>query len=206
MVLSSPSGGGKTSIARRLLATRPDDVTYSVSATTRNKREGEVNGSSYWFVGRAEFQAKVAAGEFLEWAEYGGNLYGTLRAEVARGRAAGKHVVLDVEVQGAGQLRGSMPDAVQVFVIPPSGAELVKRLRGRNTESEASINRRMAIAATELGLAGSYDYLVINDDLERATREVGEIIDVECRRPSRMQRLDATIEAFRAVLGPSANA
>jgi guanylate kinase len=188
LVLSSPSGGGKTSIAKRLLTVR-GDVVHSVSATTRATRDGEVDGQSYWFISRAEFEREVAEGAFLEWAEYGGNLYGTLRREVDRGRAAGKHVVLDIEVQGAEQLRGSVPDAVHVFVLPPSGAELVKRLEGRKTETAAVIAKRLSIAAMELGRAGQYDYVVVNDDLDQATAQVVEIIAVECRRPSRLRGL-----------------
>jgi guanylate kinase len=117
-VLSSPSGGGKSTIARHLLEAR-EDVTYSVSATTRAMRPGEENGRHYFFLDRAEFERRVEAGEFVEWAEYGGNLYGTLQAEIDRGLASGRHVVLDIEVAGSRQVRARFPEAVQVFVLPP---------------------------------------------------------------------------------------
>jgi guanylate kinase len=196
LVLSSPSGGGKTSIARRLVATRAD-VAYSISATTRSPRQGEVDGQSYWFMSRPDFERAVAADEFLEWAEYGGNLYGTLRREVAKSIAAGKHVVLDIEVQGAEQLRARVENGVQIFVLPPSGTELVRRLTGRGTEDPATVARRLRIASEELGLASRYDYLVINDELEEAVVEVSNIIDAECRRTRRQARLDNVVSQFR---------
>ena len=199
MVLSSPSGGGKTSIAQRLVAAR-SDVQYSVSATTRSQRDGETEGQSYCFLSRPDFEREVAAGAFLEWAEYGGNLYGTLKREVLRGRAAGRHVVLDIEVKGADQLRLADPESVRIFVLPPSGAELIKRLEGRRTESEAAIARRLAIASDEVGAASRYDYVVINDDLTVATAQVGAIIDVECRRPARLKGLDPVIAELRLSL------
>jgi guanylate kinase len=204
-VLSSPSGGGKTSIARRLVATR-SDVKYSISATTRAPRPGEQDGTSYWFLDRTRFEGAIAAGELLEWAEYGGNLYGTLRAEVDRAIAGGKHVVLDIEVQGAEQLRAKVANAVQVFVLPPSATELVRRLKGRGTEEPAVVARRMAIASEELGVAGRYDYLVINDDLERVVAEVGCIIDVECRRIGRQTRLETVVSQFRRELAAASPA
>jgi guanylate kinase len=128
LVLSSPSGGGKTTIARRLLERR-HDVGYSVSATTRAMRTGEVHGRDYWFITPAEFAARVDTGAFIEHARYGGHEYGTLREEVERQLAMGHHVVLDIEVQGARQVRERVPGAVLVFVLPPSGGELIRRLR-----------------------------------------------------------------------------
>lgn len=199
LVLSSPSGGGKTTIAKRLVATRTD-VVYSVSATTRAPRAGEEDGKSYWFLARDRFESSVAAGEFLEWAEYGGQLYGTLRAEVEKGIAAGRHVVLDIEVRGAEQLRARVSNAVHVFVLPPSGAELVARLKGRGTEDARAVARRMAIASDELAAAERYDYLVINDHLDRAVAEVATIIDAECRRTTRLRRLDDVVNQFRREL------
>src|SRR5690606_29582621 len=145
LVLSSPSGGGKTTIARRLLASR-SDIGYSVSATTRAMRPGEVNGRDYWFLSEDEFEAKVMAGEFLEHASYHGRRYGTLRSEVERHFAAGRHVVLDIEVNGARQVRRQMSGAVLVFVIPPTGAALVERLAARRTEDRAALEGRLAIA------------------------------------------------------------
>ena len=195
-MLSSPSGGGKSTIARHLLEAR-EDVTYSISATTRQRREGEENGREYYFLDRREFERRVAAGEFVEWAEYGGQLYGTLRDEVERGLTAGRHVVLDIEVNGARQVRERFPDSVQVFVLPPSAAVLVHRLRGRNTEDPAEVRRRLAIAAEELLAAMEYQYVVVNDDMVDAVAQVAAILDVEARRVSRLANLHAVIEGLR---------
>ena len=195
-MLSSPSGGGKSTIARHLLEAR-DDVTYSVSATTRPSRPGEVDGREYHFLTRTEFERRVAAGDFVEWAEYGGNLYGTLGAEIERGLAAGRHVVLDIEVAGSRQVRRRFPEAVQVFVLPPSAAVLAQRLKGRNTEDPAAIARRLAIAGTELGAAGEYEYVVINDDVVDAVSQVAAILDVEARRVRRLTNLEVVIAGLR---------
>ncbi|MBM4187368.1 MAG: guanylate kinase [Gemmatimonadetes bacterium] len=199
VVLSSPSGGGKTTIARRLVADRAD-VTHSISATTRVKRAGEVDGVSYHFLSRDEFTRRVGLGEFLEWAEYGGNLYGTLRSEVARGFSAGRHVVLDVEVQGADQLRAQADEAVHVFVLPPSGRELMKRLADRGTESPEAYRRRLAIAGEELGAVERYDYVVINESLDAAVAAVGHIIDAEAARPRRLAALGNVVATMRREL------
>jgi guanylate kinase len=195
-VLSSPSGGGKSTIARHLLEAR-EDVSYSVSATTRPIREGEENGRHYYYLDRAEFQRRVAAGEFVEWAEYGGQLYGTLRSEVERGLAAGRHVVLDIEVAGARQVRKQYPDSIQVFVLPPSAAVLVQRLRNRKTEDLADVARRMGIAAGELLAAKEYDFVVVNDDFVEAVAHVAAILDVEVRRVRRLNNLDEVIDHLR---------
>ncbi|HEU5219562.1 MAG TPA: guanylate kinase [Gemmatimonadales bacterium] len=195
-MLSSPSGGGKSTIARHLLEAR-EDVTYSVSATTRPLRPGETDGSSYHFLERAEFERRVAAGEFIEWAEYGGHLYGTLCAEVERGLTQGKHVVLDIEVAGARQVRGKFPNSVQVFVLPPSAAVLAQRLRGRNTEDRAAVTRRLAIASEELLAAREYEYVVVNDDVVEAVARVAAILDGESRRVRRLVNLDLVIDNLR---------
>ena len=195
-MLSSPSGGGKSTIARHLLEAR-EDVTYSVSATTRAMRPGEENGRHYFFLDRAEFERRVEAGEFVEWAEYGGNLYGTLQAEIDRGLASGRHVVLDIEVAGSRQVRARFPEAVQVFVLPPSAAVLAQRLRGRKTEDPSSVARRLAIAAQELGAAREYEYVVVNDDVVDAVSQVAAILDVEARRVRRLTNLDGVIENLR---------
>jgi guanylate kinase len=196
LVLSSPSGGGKSTIARHLLAAR-EDVTYSVSATTRRRREGEVDGVAYHFLDRAEFDRRMARGDFLEWAEYGGNLYGTLRAEVEKGLSRGQHVVLDIEVHGAEQLRRSFPNAVHVFVLPPTANALAERLRQRGTEDPASLGRRLDIASRELQLAPEYDYVVVNDDLVEAVAQVAAILDVESRRASRVGNLTDVVARMR---------
>ncbi len=198
-MLSSPSGGGKSTIARHLLAGR-DDVAYSISATTRSIRPGETDGQHYHFLSREEFLRRVAAGDFLEWAEYGGHCYGTLLAEVESGFATGRHVVLDIEVNGAEQLRNRFENAVHVFVLPPSGAVLVGRLRARRTEDDAALAKRLDIANTELAAADRYDYIVVNDDLVEAVAQVAAIIDVESRRPGRLSNLKQVITAIRAGL------
>jgi guanylate kinase len=195
-VLSSPSGGGKSTIARHLLEAR-DDVTYSVSATTRGSRPGEIDGREYHFLSRTEFERRISAGDFVEWAEYGGNLYGTLSSEIERGLAAGRHVVLDIEVAGSRQVRDRFPDAVQVFVLPPSAAALARRLKGRNTEEPAAIARRLAIAGDELGAAGEYEYVVVNDDVVDAVSQVAAILDAEARRVRRLPNLGTVIAGLR---------
>lgn len=200
LVLSSPSGGGKSSIAEHLLGAR-DDVTYSVSATTRPRRATETEGKDYYFLTGAEFDRRVAAGDFLEWAEYGGHRYGTLRSEVEQGLASGRHVVLDIEVQGAEQLRRTFPSGVHVFVLPPSAAVLLDRLRRRGTEQAAELERRLQIAGRELALAPEYDYVVVNDDLVEAVAQVAAILDVESRRVSRLSNLSDVVDKIRRELG-----
>jgi guanylate kinase len=139
----------------------------------------------------------VAEGRFVEWAEYGGQLYGTLRDEVERGFAAGRHVMLDIEVAGSRQVRAKYADAVQVFVLPPSAAELAQRLRGRNTEDPAAVARRLAIASSELDAAREYEYVVVNDDVVEAVAQVAAILDVESRRVRRLTNLDPVIDRLR---------
>jgi guanylate kinase len=195
-VISSPSGGGKSTIARHLLEAR-EDVSYSVSATTRPIRPGETHGASYHFLERAEFQRRVTAGEFVEWAEYGGHLYGTLRAEVEKGLEAGKHVVLDIEVAGARMVRAMFPNSVHVFVLPPSATILAQRLRGRATEDPATVAKRLTIAADELLAARDYEYVVVNDDVVDAVAQVAAILDGEARRVRRITNLDTVIEHLR---------
>ncbi len=196
LVLSSPSGGGKTTIAKALLASR-SDVGYSVSATTRAPRPGEKDGRDYHFLAAAEFERRVKAGEFLEHATYGGNHYGTLRSEVVRVLEGGRHVVLDIEIDGARQVRERMPDAVRVFVLPPSAEVLVSRLRSRDTESVEARRLRLSLAAEELRAASEYDYVVVNEELGAAVRAVGAILDAESTRVARQRDLAAFIETLR---------
>jgi guanylate kinase len=203
LVLSAPSGGGKSSLARRLLEGRTD-TGYSVSATTRPRRPGEVEGTSYHFLTRAEFERREAAGEFLESASYNGERYGTLRREVERLHAAGRHAVLDIEVEGARQVRRRSPDAVLVFVLPPSGTELVRRLRDRGTEDRAALRRRLAIANDELGAVAEYDYVVINDELDRAAAEVSAILSAEGRRRVRLTELPAVVATIQQQIAHAA--
>jgi guanylate kinase len=196
LVLSSPSGGGKTSIAKSLLQAR-DDLGYSVSATTRPRREGEREGADYYFLSRQEFMRRVEAGEFLEWATYAGNLYGTLRSEIDRIFARGRTAVLDVEIEGARQIRASFPNSLHLFVLPPSAEVLVSRLAGRNTEPAAVVRERITRAADELAAVAEYDYAIFNEDLVLAVAQVAAILDAEARRVSRQEGLASFIERLR---------
>jgi guanylate kinase len=196
LVLSSPSGGGKTSIAKNLLQAR-DDLGYSVSATTRPMREGEREGVDYHFISRDEFLRRREAGEFLESATYGGHLYGTLRSEIDRLFARGRHAVLDIEIEGARQIRKSFPNSLHVFVLPPSAEVLVHRLTGRNTEPRDAMRARITRAADELNAVAEYDYAIVNDDLVLAVAQVAAILDAEARRVSRQDTLDGFIQRLR---------
>ena len=188
MILSAPSGGGKTTIARRLLARRPD-LGYSVSCTTRAPRPSEVPGRDYYFMSRAEFIAKREQCAFAESAEVHGNLYGTLRAEVERVMAGGQHVVMDIDVQGAGQFVRAFPLSVTIFILPPSAEVLLERLRARKTESPVQLAGRLQSALQELQQVDEYEYVVVNDDLERAVASVESIIDAEVVSRERLKNL-----------------
>jgi guanylate kinase len=178
VILSSPSGAGKTTIARCLLETRPD-VGYSVSCTTRQPRTGEVEGKDYYFLSRAEFIRRMEQGAFAESAEVHGNLYGTLKAEIQRVLAAGRHVMMDVDIQGAALLRRAFPSVVTIFILPPSAEVMLERLRNRKTETKDAIVRRLESALQELQAVEDYEYVVVNDVLETAVRRVSSIIDAE---------------------------
>jgi guanylate kinase len=151
----------------------------SVSATTRAPRPGEADGREYHFLDEAAFRAGVASGDFLEWVEYSGNLYGTLRSEVEAKLAAGDDVVLEIELIGARAVRAAMPEAIAVFIAPPSMAELAERLRGRGTESAAAIAKRLQRAEAEVAAAEEFDHVVVNDDAGRAAAEVVAIIEAQ---------------------------
>jgi guanylate kinase len=196
LVLSSPSGGGKTTIAKSLLQAR-DDLGYSVSATTRPARNGERDGVDYHFLTREAFLRRVEAGEFLEWATYGGNLYGTLRQEIERIFARGRTAVLDVEIEGARQLRASFPNSLHLFVLPPSAEVLVSRLTGRNSEPPAVLRERITRAADELAAVAEYDYAILNEDLVLAVAQVAAILDAEARRVARQEGLTPFIDRLR---------
>ena len=195
LVLSSPSGGGKSTIAKALLAR--GDIGYSVSATTRAMRPGERDGVHYHFLTREEFQRRETAGEFVEWATYNGNLYGTLRAEVQKVFAQGRHVLLDIEIEGARQVRARFANSVHVFVLPPSAEALVGRLAGRQTEQASEIAARLGVAAEELAAVSEYDYVVVNDILEEAVDQVASILTAESRHVARQGDLVASLEAMR---------
>ena len=192
VVLAAPSGAGKTTIARELRTRRPDQFGYSVSGTTRKARPGERDGEAYHFLTHDEFRRRQAAGDFLESTKYAGELYGTLRSEVERGLKDGKHVVLDVEVEGARQVRKAYPwpASAVIFVIPPSARVLIERLRKRRTESEAELARRIDIATGEVETAARelgevYDYVLVNDDLDTAVSEVIDLVQGGARAPDR---------------------
>jgi len=178
IILSAPSGGGKTTIAHELLRRR-SDVGYSISCTTRLPRPGESSGTDYHFLTREEFLRRRAAGKFAESAEVHGNLYGTLRSEIARVLSCGQHVVMDIDVQGARQMREAFPKVVTVFVLPPSGEVLLDRLRARKTESPEQLVARLHSALQELRAVDEYEYVVVNDDLEHAVQRVEAILDAE---------------------------
>ena len=180
IVLSGPSGCGKGTLVAELL--KRGDCAVSVSATTRQPREGEIDGTHYFFVTREEFEQRIAENRLLEHAEYCGNYYGTPREEVERLRAEGKHVILEIEVQGALQIKERCSDAVLVFTVPPSIDELRRRLHKRGTETEEVIERRIAQVARELPCANQYDYVILNDALEDAVDDFAAVIRAEMLR------------------------
>ncbi len=181
VVISGPSGAGKTSICKALLEGLPDAV-WSVSVTTRPKRAGEVGGESYEFVSGAEFERREQAGEFLESAEYVGCRYGTPRRAVEQALERGNNVILEIDVQGGIQVASKMPESVRIFVLPPDRSSLRTRLEGRNTEAEEQLSRRLARADGEIAVArdsGCYKYFVVNDELDATIERVKRIITQE---------------------------
>jgi guanylate kinase len=176
-VIAGPSGVGKGSVIRELLSRNPGGLVVSVSATTRPPRAAEVHGRDYFFVSTGEFERMVDEGTMLEWASVFDHFYGTPAAYVNEQLDAGRDVILEIDVQGARQVRDRMPDAVLVLLRPPSIEELGRRLRGRGTESEDKIQRRMDEATRELAQADWFDHQVVNDDLERASSQVAAIIE-----------------------------
>ena len=209
VILSAPSGGGKTTIAKELLRRRPD-LGYSVSCTTRAQRPGEEHGSDYYFLSPDEFAARRARGEFAESAEVHGRLYGTLREEVSRVLSGGRHVIMDIDVQGAAQFVAAFPDSVLIFLIPPSAEVLRGRLSGRMTEDGESLRRRLRTSRAELRAVDAYEYVIVNDELELALATVSAVIDAEAARRERFAGLDRRIDQLVAeldrILEPTAGA
>lgn len=203
-IVASPSGGGKTTLIRKTmgrLEAAGRAAHFSVSHTTRAPRPSEVEGVDYHFVDRETFEAMAKAGGFLEWAEYAGNLYGTSRAEVEARLAAGEDVFLDIEVQGANQVKTKIPQVVKVFVYPPSYEVLKDRLLARRQDSPEAIKRRLQWAVREFGVGGEFDYAIINDRLDEAVDALFGICIAEHHRTHRLNtRLDAIREAFRWAL------
>jgi guanylate kinase len=181
MIISSPSGAGKTTLTTRLRAAIPD-LRFSVSHTTRAPRKTEVDGREYHFVTRERFLELVAEGEFLEWAEVHGNLYGTARLELERAER-NRGIIFDIDHQGARQIKSKAPDAVAIFILPPSMEVLIERLRGRASEDEATVQKRFRVAREEIAHYGLFDYVLVNNDLETATAQLVAIfLAEECRR------------------------
>lgn len=182
-IISGPSGVGKSTVLKELFKDR-DDLYFSISATTRAPREGEVNGVHYHFIDVERFQQLISEDAFLEYAEYVGNFYGTPKKFVDAAMDEGKDVILDIELQGAIQVTSKRPDVVRIFIAPPSWEELEKRLTGRGTDSPEKIRERLVRAKVELQNANTYDYFVINDTVEQAVREINAIMLAEHCKPS----------------------
>lgn len=176
IVLTGPSGVGKGTLMRSLLQRHPE-LYYSVSATTRSPRPGEIDGKHYHFISRSKFEQLVARGEFLEWAEFAGNYYGTPRQAVLNQINSGKCVVLEIELEGARQIRNSFPEAFSIFILPPSLSELEKRIRSRGQDPEEAIIRRLHRAQDEIHAAHEFDIQIINDDFEAALSSIEEALN-----------------------------
>ena len=199
-IVSAPSGAGKTTIIRRLMAGSvgtSGTLVYSVSHTSRPARSNETEGRDYYFIDSPTFERMAADGEFLEWAEVHGEYKGTSRRAVVESLAAGRDVLVDIDVQGAEQVMAQMPEAHGVFILPPSYAELEKRLRGRGLDRPEAIARRLAVSLWEIGFYKNYDYVIINDDLERASDALAAIILDKQHRLDRMKdRAARVVESF----------
>jgi guanylate kinase len=192
VIFAAPSGAGKTSIARALRERR-DDVVFSISATTRPPRRYERDGVDYFYHDEPGFRRMIAAGELLEWAEVHGNLYGTPGRNLEDAQANGQHLILDIDVQGSRQVREKVPDAISIFVLPPSGTELVRRLVGRGSEDGAVQRRRLIAARDEIAAAAEFDYVIVNHALDQAVLAVEAILAAESRCSRRLPGLNGFV-------------
>lgn len=196
VVIAAPSGAGKSTLVQRLLGSLPD-VVFSVSSTTRAPRPGERDGVDYHFMDAPTFRAKIDREDFLEWAEVHGQLYGTGRSETLAQLHAGHDVLLDIDVQGASQVRASGLPALSIFILPPDAGTLRERLVRRGTESPDALTRRLARAREEVAEFGAFDYLIVNDDVELASEELVSIVRAaRCRRDRRNARAAAIVATF----------
>ena len=186
IVLSGPSGVGKGTVRKAIFDSEQNDFQYSISMTTRKQREGEVDGVDYYFRSREEFEAMIEAGEMLEYAEYVGNYYGTPLTYVNQTLDEGKDVFLEIEVQGAKQVKDKVPDGVFIFLTPPDLAELKSRIIGRGTDEMSVIEERMAVAREEIEMMALYDYAVVNDEVPLAVQRIKDIIASEHFRVDRV--------------------
>ena len=195
-IVSAPSGSGKTTLLQHLLRSFKD-LKFSVSYTTRRPRQGEQNGIDYFFTDRAAFSSMVERGDFLEWAEFNGHLYGTTRVFVHEQLEAGNDVILDIDVQGAKQVKSKMDDAIAIFILPPSFQELERRLKARMLEPDDVIRRRLEIAKGEIQFYRDYDYIIVNDVLENSVLLLESIVRSGTAAPRRQQaRVEGIIASF----------
>lgn len=196
LVIAAPSGTGKTSLAHALVEAEENAV-FSVSATTRQPRAGERQGVDYHFVSDAEFDRMVAQSELVEWANVHGRRYGTPWSAIRAGLDRGRTVVLDIDIQGARNVRGAFQEAVLVFILPPNASELKRRLAGRNTEGEEDLRRRLRNALQELDAVAEFDYVVVNDDFERALQSLGAIFHAERQAVDRVADLTERVRVIK---------
>jgi guanylate kinase len=196
IVISAPSGTGKSTLVKHLLASQPG-LKFSVSYTTRPPRPGEKNGRDYFFVAEKRFRRMIAAGEFVEWANVFGHLYGTARRQLRAAQEAGRDILLDIDVQGHAQVRKRLPEAVSIFVLPPSFRELARRLRYRHSDTPAVIGRRLNDARKEIRHWPEYDYLVVNDQLPAAVQAVRAVVEAaRFRRQVQQERAKEICRTF----------
>jgi guanylate kinase len=195
-VISAPSGSGKSTLVRRLIASLPD-LAFSVSHTTRPRRAGEKDGREYFFVTRKRFERMLAAGDFIEWAEVFGHLYGTSKEQIDKALAVGRDVLLDIDVQGHQQVRKRLPEALSIFILPPSFQELKRRLTDRHSDSPQVIERRLTAARQEISHWRDYDYLVVNDRVAPATQALRAIVRAgRLRRQKQAERAQGICRTF----------